>query len=254
MSFPLIASHRGGAQLWIENTRTAFENTAQLPVDFVEFDVQRSRDGVPVVFHDATLDRVTEAAGPLVDRTAAELRRVRYRGTDDTILTLDEVLALFAHTPLGLRVEIKPGPGLVPYPGLEAQIMRALDDAGLLHRAQVTSFLRPNLIAAAACGTPGQGLLWLLADAVVAMVGDDDALHALALEVGITRMAMRIGLLTAARVDAARRAGIALSSYATHSEAEIEQAVSCRVEIFTTDRPDLAVSVRDRVGRKPSAT
>jgi len=45
MSVTEIASHRGGAQLWPENSRTAFENTARLNVDQVEFDIHPSRDG-----------------------------------------------------------------------------------------------------------------------------------------------------------------------------------------------------------------
>ena len=47
-----IASHRGGALLWAENSRLAFEQTAKLPVEQVEFDVHPSRDGRLVVIHD----------------------------------------------------------------------------------------------------------------------------------------------------------------------------------------------------------
>ena len=47
-----IASHRGGALLWPENSRIAFENTARLAVEQVEFDVHPTRDGKLVVIHD----------------------------------------------------------------------------------------------------------------------------------------------------------------------------------------------------------
>ena len=60
-----IASHRGGALLWAENSRLAFEQTAKLPVAQVEFDVHPSRDGRLVVIHDATLERTTDGAGAL---------------------------------------------------------------------------------------------------------------------------------------------------------------------------------------------
>ena len=58
-----IASHRGGALLWAENSRLAFERTAELPVEQVEFDVHPSRDGRLVVIHDATLERTTDGIG-----------------------------------------------------------------------------------------------------------------------------------------------------------------------------------------------
>ena len=60
-----IASHRGGALLWPENSRIAFENTAKLPVEQVEFDVHPTRDGKLVVIHDDTLDRTTDGKGPV---------------------------------------------------------------------------------------------------------------------------------------------------------------------------------------------
>ena len=60
-----IASHRGGALLWPENSRIAFEQTAKLPVEQVEFDVHPTRDGKLVVIHDDTLDRTTDGKGPV---------------------------------------------------------------------------------------------------------------------------------------------------------------------------------------------
>ena len=61
-----IASHRGGALLWPENSRISFENTTKLAVEQVEFDVHPTRDGMLVVIHDDTLDRTTDGKGPVV--------------------------------------------------------------------------------------------------------------------------------------------------------------------------------------------
>ena len=52
-----IAAHRGGARLWPENSRQAFRNASRMAVDFIEFDVHRSRDGHLLVHHDAELGR-----------------------------------------------------------------------------------------------------------------------------------------------------------------------------------------------------
>jgi len=76
-----IASHRGGALLWPENSRIAFEQTAKLPVEQVEFDVHPTRDGKLVVIHDDTLDRTTDGAGPVAARDWAELQRFTLKGT-----------------------------------------------------------------------------------------------------------------------------------------------------------------------------
>jgi glycerophosphoryl diester phosphodiesterase len=69
-------AHRGGAKLRPENTVVAFDHAASLGVDAFECDVHLSRDGVPVVIHDATLDRTTTATGPVDGKTAAALANV----------------------------------------------------------------------------------------------------------------------------------------------------------------------------------
>src|SRR6187402_2293497 len=66
-------AHRGGSKLRPENTLVAFDHAASLGVDGFECDVHLSRDGVPVVIHDATLERTTAGSGPVSARTAVEL-------------------------------------------------------------------------------------------------------------------------------------------------------------------------------------
>jgi glycerophosphoryl diester phosphodiesterase len=73
---PLIFAHRGGSALGPENTLAAFDLGLQAGADGLELDVRLSADGVPVVHHDATLDRTTSHAGPLAAHTAAELAQI----------------------------------------------------------------------------------------------------------------------------------------------------------------------------------
>src|SRR5262245_23053736 len=69
-------AHRGGSKLRPENTVAAFDHAVSLGVDAFECDVHLSRDGEPVVIHDPTLDRTTDAAGPVRNLTTAELADV----------------------------------------------------------------------------------------------------------------------------------------------------------------------------------
>src|SRR4030095_4189244 len=75
-SRPLVFAHRGGCVLGPENTLAAFDLGMAAGADGLEFDVHLSSDGIPVVHHDATLERTTNALGPIAARTAAELARV----------------------------------------------------------------------------------------------------------------------------------------------------------------------------------
>lgn len=75
----------------IENTPSAVARAIEHGFA-VEIDVQPTRDGEAVVFHDATLDRLTEASGPVSARTLAELKTIAFRETSDRIWTLDDCL------------------------------------------------------------------------------------------------------------------------------------------------------------------
>lgn len=72
----------------------------------IEIDIQFSSDGVPIVFHDDNLDRLTEESGPVAGRPAKDLVRIRLRESDDTVPTLAEILALVAGR-VPLLIEIK---------------------------------------------------------------------------------------------------------------------------------------------------
>jgi len=93
----LFAAHRGGSLLWPENSLLAFGKAVDLGADFLEFDVHLSRDGEPVVIHDATLDRTTTGRGPVRGLTRSELTALRLKdasgaATAETVPSLDEVV------------------------------------------------------------------------------------------------------------------------------------------------------------------
>jgi glycerophosphoryl diester phosphodiesterase len=102
---PLVFAHRGGCALGPENTIAAFDLGRAAGADGLEFDVHLSEVGVVLVCHDDTLERTTNARGPLHLQTAAELARVDaghrfvdtsgafpFRGLGIGIPTLQEVL------------------------------------------------------------------------------------------------------------------------------------------------------------------
>lgn len=72
----------------------------------IEIDLQLSRDGVPMVFHDEELDRLTAETGPVAARSAAGLKAIRLKDGADGIPTLEEVLALVGGR-VPLLIELK---------------------------------------------------------------------------------------------------------------------------------------------------
>lgn len=111
-----VFAHRGNSAHAPENTLEAFRQAVALGVDGLEFDVRLTADGVPVVLHDATVERTTDGRGAVAAMTLRELRRLDaafsfggqtypYRGTGVGVPTVEEALDVTA--PLPLIVEVK---------------------------------------------------------------------------------------------------------------------------------------------------
>jgi glycerophosphoryl diester phosphodiesterase len=120
-------AHRGfhdlNKQRW-ENTLSAF--AAAVDKGFaIECDVHLSSDGVPVVFHDHELKRLTGTEGYLRQRTAAELGALHIGGTPDRVPRLAELLVLVAGR-VPLVIELKGTPGYDA--GLVARVAEQLRD------------------------------------------------------------------------------------------------------------------------------
>ncbi len=63
-----IIAHRGYSAIAPENTLSAFNAAIQHQADSIEFDVQLSADGIPVIIHDSTLDRTTNGTGKVIEK------------------------------------------------------------------------------------------------------------------------------------------------------------------------------------------
>lgn len=87
----------------------------------IECDLQISRDGEAVLFHDDTLERVMREHGPVKEFTVADLKRMTFRHSDEQIPTLSELLSLVAGA-VPLVIELKP-----QWDGDMALTERALD-------------------------------------------------------------------------------------------------------------------------------
>jgi glycerophosphoryl diester phosphodiesterase len=161
LALKLVIAHRGASGSAPENTIEAFELAVRQGADAFELDVRLTGDGVPVILHDATLDRTTDRGGPLRGLSLSELREVDagarftldgrtfpFRAADVRIPTLSEVLRGFPAMPLLLEVK---------EPSAQEAVRRVLleeDAAGRCvlaseHHAALPAFREPPFAVAA---------------------------------------------------------------------------------------------------------
>jgi glycerophosphoryl diester phosphodiesterase len=166
----LVIAHRGASGAAPENTLPAFEQAVRDGADAFELDVRLTRDGAPVVVHDATLERTTDLTGPVRARTLAELRMADaghgytpdgggsfpFRGQGVRIPTRADVLWSFPAMPV--LVEVKE-------PEVQDAVRRVLTDEGATDRCVVAAeddaaltLFREGPIA---CGASGRDIAQL---------------------------------------------------------------------------------------------
>ena len=103
----LVFGHRGAAAYEPENTIPSIRRALEMDLDYVEIDVQRTKDDVPVVFHDDLLDRITKSSGYIWDYTFERLESEVVVMGRERIPSLEEVCELAADAGGRLFVELK---------------------------------------------------------------------------------------------------------------------------------------------------
>jgi glycerophosphoryl diester phosphodiesterase len=213
-----IIGHRGARALAPENTLRAVDRGLEC-AGWVEVDVRLSREGVPVVIHDATLDRTTDGKGPVRDTPLADLRRLD-AGQGERIPLLQEILDRVGHRG-GLVVEAKEEEAV---PAIAARLgMYGTWDVMLVsfHAAALPS---------ARAWLPG-----LVTGLIVSRPAGDPV--EMVVRTGAGTVLPRQDLLSNGLVERAHAQGIRVVTWTVNSEAEVRRAVALGVDGFATDDP-----------------
>ncbi|WP_104037595.1 glycerophosphodiester phosphodiesterase family protein [Vibrio jasicida] len=109
----LLIGHRGVAGKFPENTKVSVQAAIDLGLNWVEVDVQPTKDNILVVCHDHTVNRCSNGKGRVDQMTLSELKALdfgRWFGDEfanESIMTLSELLELAAENDLNLNIEVK---------------------------------------------------------------------------------------------------------------------------------------------------
>jgi glycerophosphoryl diester phosphodiesterase len=216
----LTIGHRGVMGVEPENTLRSFVAAERAGLDLIELDLHLSKDGALVVMHDAEVDRTTDGAGPIAEKTLAELRALD-AGRGERVPTFEEVLDA-VRSPL--QAEIKD----VAAARALADVMRRRD---LVARVEVISF-HDEALAEIARLVPG-----VRTALVASRYGLDVVERATA--VGATTLVLNIRRLTLEVVEHARKADLRIIGWVVNTQDHLRLVRALELDGATTDYPEI---------------
>jgi glycerophosphoryl diester phosphodiesterase len=209
--------------------------------DGIELDVQLSRDGEAVVIHDFTVDATTDGHGAVREMTLAQLKALdagswfESRFVGEHIPTLQEVFNAIGHR-LVINIEIKSLPGRSR--GLEAEVVRLIEDNSLTHRVLVSSFnprslrkvkrLNSNILTALLHGPHMSVFSWSAWLSSIAPHEFRHPHHSTVDERFMARMQQK---------------GYRVNVWTVNEPDEMRRLLTLDVDGIITDRPDLLASI-----------
>ena len=133
----VIYAHRGASEYYPENTISSFSAGVDMGANGIETDVQISKDGVLMIFHDDTMKEKTGFEGTVADYTYSELCRARVKnekyGREDCLLTFEDFLKHFAWRDITLAIELK-------VRGIAGPVIEMLKKYDACDKSIITSF------------------------------------------------------------------------------------------------------------------
>jgi glycerophosphoryl diester phosphodiesterase len=238
---PTAVAHRGGSLEAEENTMEAFARAVALGYTHIETDVHATRDGVAVVHHDPTLERMTGETARIADLDWADLARIRTKG-GAAIPRAGELLAAFPR--LNITFELK-------CDRVAGPLAEVITRADALRRVCAGSFAAARTAAMRAllgpelCWSPGQSgvlAMWL-------------AGHGLPMRrpgfsvVQVPPSHKGIAVVTPRLIRAAARRGIDVQVWTVDDEAEMGRLLDMGVGAIMTDRPTVLRQVLEGRGQ-----
>ena len=218
-------AHRGASEYMPENTMAAFRAGIEMGANGIETDIRRTADGVLVLFHDSSLERMTGVQKSVEELTYAELSELfaEKNGIKDKIPTLEEFLSEFADEELTFAIELKGQ-------GTEEAVAGLLRKYDLRKKCFVTSFnlgyiekfkrIAPEFRVGYLTGSVDDGLLERLR------------------EIGADELCPRASEITPERVEAWHRAGFNVRAWGVGTEEAMRRVYDSGANGMTVNFPD----------------
>ena len=221
-------AHRGASEYAPENTLSSFYLGLLQGANGIETDVQRTKDGVLVLFHDDTVDRVSDGKGAVCDYTLEELGALKIYGNSttgfyDKVITLREFMEKFSQYDIKFAIELKVA-------GVEKDTLDIITEFGAFEKTTFTSFTF-DYISNIKKLNPKARIGWLTVNA------DDEAVEKL-LSAGGEELAPKAENITEELMKKWRSKGLGVRAWGVSSTEIMKKMCDLKVDGMTVNFPD----------------
>ncbi|MHA1551753.1 MAG: glycerophosphodiester phosphodiesterase [Candidatus Heimdallarchaeaceae archaeon] len=248
---PLVMAHRGRSAFTPESSFLAFKEAYDLNVDVLETDIRITKDGIPVIFHDETLDRTTNGKGKISDfnldelmafdlgywHTKKEKGEYPFRNMGLHILPLQSFFEKFPRVKINLDIkdEFKQAPSI---------LFETIKDSGAEQRVLVGSFHNKQIIRFREISKHFEIPTSANSKEVLAFVSNlwiFSKKDYCALQVPLTHSFIKI--VTASSIKKAHRNRIAVHPWTINNKEIMLSLLSWKIDGIFTDDPELLIEV-----------
>lgn len=248
---PKLIAHRGNSSQAPENTLAAFIQAIRIPVDFIECDVQLSKEGVPVVIHDGTLKRITRDHNlqKVDELTLEEIKQIDAGSWFDAdfsnqrIITLEELLRL-PRRQIGIMLEVKEETFLACSMGKQVgDVIKKMAPYQGKSGPILVGSLSPNVLLCLEAYMPQQPLIPIVRD--LKDLEDFSSLHA-------KHYAFKYSLLTKELIESFHEEGVEVWAWTIDDKDTAYELTEMGLDGIITNQPKKMVSLchpeRENVG------
>jgi glycerophosphoryl diester phosphodiesterase len=237
-------AHRGGAIEHLENTLPAFQACVDMGYRYLETDVRVTADGVLVVFHDPTLERVTDLTGRIETMPWSDVSTARIGGREP-ILRLEDLLGAWPDVRFNLDIKAA---------GVLAPLVRTVRRLAVADRICLGSFSDARIAAArrlfgpsvcTALGPKGVAALRLSSYS-------PRAAGLVRIQAGVAQVPLQLGgraLVDERFLTAAHARGLQVHVWTVDTEAETTAMLDLGVDGIMTDRPAMLKELLEKRGQ-----
>lgn len=235
-----IIAHRGASRYAPENTMPAFARAVQMGADGIETDVHLSKDGIPVLIHDESLNRTTSGKGLVKEYTVHELKKLdagswfssHFKHTP--IITLEEFLRWVKPYPVLINLELKTN--VINYEQIEQRVCQLIESYNMTERTILSSF-NPASLSRVKEIQPAIQTAFLTSQKIKHIISFLHDIHADALHV-------KYRIVNKDMIDMLRDENIPVRVYTVNRTSRLTRCFKWGCDGVVTDVPDLAHRIR----------